>query len=60
MTVNVQGLLRGKFLPFCLYFGKSVRKNYELQIRTIVTEAHKLLGDVPVVLGECGIPMDLK
>ncbi|GMK54726.1 hypothetical protein CspeluHIS016_0113120 [Cutaneotrichosporon spelunceum] len=59
MTVNVQGLSRGKFLPMCLYFGKSVRQNYATQIRTLVQEAGKQLGDVPVVFGECGIPFDL-
>lgn len=60
MTVNVQGLSRGKFLPSYLYFGKSVRRNYEVQIRTLVQEAAKQLGEVPVVIGECGIPIDLK
>lgn len=60
MTVNVQGLSRGKFLPLCLYFGTSIRENYETQIRTLVEEASKQLGEVPVVFGECGIPIDLK
>lgn len=60
MTVNVQGLSRGKFLLNCLYFGKSVRNNYELQIRTIKNEAIQKLGEVPIVIGECGIPIDLK
>lgn len=59
MTVNVQGLSRGKFPLSCVYFGKSVRDNYALQIRTLVAKARDKLGDVPIVFGECGIPMDL-
>jgi hypothetical protein len=60
MTVNVQGLSRGKFILSCLYFGKSVRQNYATQIGKLVEEAGKQLGEVPVVFGECGVPMDLK
>lgn len=48
------------FLLNALYFGKSVKDNYALQIRNIVQKARAKLGDVPIVLGECGVPMDLK
>lgn len=60
MTVNVQGLARGKFVLSCLYFGKQVKDNYALQIRNIVTEARKKIGEVPVCFTETGIPMDMK
>ncbi|KAL1410100.1 hypothetical protein Q8F55_004103 [Vanrija albida] len=59
MTVNVQGLSRGMNPLRALYFGKGVKKNYALQIGNIVAEARKQLGEVPVVFGECGIPMDM-
>lgn len=60
MTVNVQGLSRGMFPLKALYFGEQVKDNYALQIRTLVNEARSKLGEVPVVFGECGIPIDLK
>lgn len=76
MTVNVQGLSRvsavaiseaenahaqGMFVLKALYYGdKGVKTNYRVQIRNIVREARQRLGDVPVVFGECGVPMDLK
>lgn len=49
------------FFAKALYFGrKAAKKNYALQIRNLVREARKQLGDVPIVFGECGIPMDIK
>jgi len=43
------------------YWGhKGARDNYSLQIRTLVEEAYKSLGEKPVLLGECGVPMDMK
>lgn len=60
MTVNVQALSRGSFPLGCLYFGKSVKDNYALQIRTLVQKAREKIGEVPIVIGECGIPIDLK
>ena len=43
------------------YWGqKGARDNYSLQIRNIAEEAYRSLGEKPVVLGECGIPMDMK
>ncbi|KAG2006941.1 cytoplasmic protein [Coprinopsis cinerea AmutBmut pab1-1] len=59
-TVNVQGLSRGMFLPKALYWGqKGARDNYSLQIRNIVQKGYEALGDKPIVIGECGIPMDM-
>ncbi|GJE93053.1 glycoside hydrolase family 5 protein [Phanerochaete sordida] len=59
-SVNVQGLSRGMFLPKALYWGqKGARENYALQIRNIVEEGYRSLGEKPVVIGECGIPMDM-
>jgi hypothetical protein len=43
------------------YWGqRGVRNNYSLQIQNIVEAGYKSLGEVPVVIGECGIPMDMK
>jgi hypothetical protein len=52
---------QGMFILNALYFGREgVMKNYALQIKTLVDKAREKLGEVPVVFGECGIPMDLK
>ncbi|WRT70672.1 uncharacterized protein IL334_007670 [Kwoniella shivajii] len=60
MTVNVQGLSRGMFILKALYFGANGAKlNYAKQIKNLVLEARLKLGAVPVVIGECGVPMDL-
>lgn len=49
------------FFLKALYFGREgAKKNYALQIKTLVDKARERLGEVPVVIGECGIPMDLK
>ena len=59
-TVNVQGLSRGMFLPRALYWGQGgARDNYAVQIRNIVNAGHASLGERPVLIGECGIPMNL-
>lgn len=43
------------------YWGhKGARDNFALQIRNIVQEAYQVLGETPVIIGECGIPMDMK
>ena len=44
----------------CLYWGLKVKKNYALQIHNVVENARKKLGEVPIVFGECGVPMDMK
>ncbi|KAG8894485.1 hypothetical protein FRC01_012931, partial [Tulasnella sp. 417] len=42
------------------YWGhKSARENYALQLKTIVEEGYKSLGESPVLIGETGIPMDM-
>ncbi|KAI0783200.1 glycoside hydrolase family 5 protein [Abortiporus biennis] len=59
-NVNVQGLSRGMFLPKALYWGQlGTRQNYSLQIKNLVEAGYRSLGEVPVVIGECGIPMDM-
>nr|XP_019008152.1 cytoplasmic protein [Kwoniella pini CBS 10737]OCF46933.1 cytoplasmic protein [Kwoniella pini CBS 10737] len=60
ITVDVQGLSRGMFIGKALYFGaRGAKVNYSKQIKTLVLEARLKLGAVPVVFGECGVPMDL-
>ncbi|KAG8939165.1 hypothetical protein FRC04_006933, partial [Tulasnella sp. 424] len=42
------------------YWGhKSARENYALQLKNIVEEGYKSLGESPVLIGETGIPMDM-
>ncbi|EJD50795.1 glycoside hydrolase [Auricularia subglabra TFB-10046 SS5] len=60
LTINVQGLAKGMFLPLTLYWGhNSARDNYSLQIRNIVEAGYRSLPEKPVVIGECGIPFDM-
>ena len=43
------------------YWGhRGVRDNFSLQISRIANEAYRSLGEKPVIIGECGIPMDMK
>ncbi|KAE9405555.1 glycoside hydrolase family 5 protein [Gymnopus androsaceus JB14] len=59
-TVNVQGLSRGMFPLKAFYWGqKGARDNFALQIRNIVEGAYQVLGEKPVIIGECGVPMDI-
>ncbi|KAI0658179.1 glycoside hydrolase [Cubamyces menziesii] len=59
-TVNVQGLSRGMFPLKAFYWGqKGARDNFALQVRNIVEAGYRSLGETPVVIGECGIPMDM-
>lgn len=50
------------FLLRALYWGHTgARDNYRHQIANMVMKAHTSLDyRVPVVIGECGIPMDMK
>jgi hypothetical protein len=49
------------FLLKTFYWGqKGVRENFTLQIRNIVEGGYQALGEKPVVIGETGIPMDMK
>ncbi|KAF8518261.1 cytoplasmic protein [Hysterangium stoloniferum] len=60
LTVNVQGLSRGMFFPLAFYWGHaSARDNFALQLGNIASEAYASLGEKPVIIGECGIPMDM-
>lgn len=53
--------VQGMFLFKALYWGqRGARDNFAKQITTIVEHGYKSLGEVPVVIGECGVPMDLK
>jgi len=54
--------MEGMSLMRAIYWGrKGARANYQLQISTIVRTAHSSLGEtVPVIIGECGVPMDMK
>ncbi|KAJ7243602.1 glycoside hydrolase [Mycena haematopus] len=59
-TVNVQGLSRGMFPLKAFYWGqRGARDNFSLQIRNIVEGGYRALGEKPVLVGECGVPMDL-
>ncbi|KAI0819374.1 glycoside hydrolase [Trametes gibbosa] len=59
-TVNVQGLSRGMFPLKAFYWGqKGARDNFALQIRNIVEAGYRSLGETPIIIGECGIPMDM-
>ncbi|TBU47753.1 glycoside hydrolase family 5 protein [Dichomitus squalens] len=59
-SVNVQGLSRGMFPLKAFYWGqKGARDNFALQIRNIVEAGYESLGETPVIIGECGIPMDM-
>lgn len=45
----------------CLHFGaQGAKDNYRNQIGTIVAKARERLGEVPVVMGETGLPIDMK
>ncbi|PCH36934.1 glycoside hydrolase family 5 protein [Wolfiporia cocos MD-104 SS10] len=59
-TANVQGLSRGMFPLKAFYWGhQGARDNFALQIRNIVESGYRSLGEKPVIIGECGIPMDM-
>jgi hypothetical protein len=49
------------FITRALYFGaEAAKRNYTLQIGNIARKAYEKLGEVPIVIGETGIPMDMK
>jgi penicillin-binding protein-related factor A (putative recombinase) len=52
---------QGMFIGKAIYFGrKAARDNYAMQIGNIVSAARIKLGEVPIVIGETGVPMDIK
>jgi hypothetical protein len=59
--LRLNRLVQGMFLLKTFYWGqKGVRENFTLQIRNIVEGGYQALGEKPVVIGETGIPMDMK
>ncbi|KAI0260076.1 cytoplasmic protein [Gloeopeniophorella convolvens] len=59
-SVNVQGLSRGMFPLKAFYWGhKGARDNFAVQIRSLVEAGYRSLGERPVIIGECGVPMDM-
>ena len=49
------------FILNALYFTRDgAKRNYAKQIGTLVHKARAQLGEVPIVFGECGTPMDMK
>jgi len=43
------------------YWGhQGARDNFSLQIKNIAQKAYGVLGEKPVIIGETGIPMDMK
>ncbi|RKO97729.1 hypothetical protein CXG81DRAFT_6583, partial [Caulochytrium protostelioides] len=61
VTHDVQRLARNPWaLPFATYFGRrGVKRNYAGQIQALVDEGRARVGDRPVLVGECGLPMDI-
>lgn len=53
--------MQGMFPLKAFYWGhRGARENFSLQIRNIVEKGYEALGEKPVVIGECGVPMDMK
>jgi hypothetical protein len=51
----------GMFSLKALCWGQQgARENYSLQIQDIVDHSYKVLGWKPILIGECGILMDIK
>jgi hypothetical protein len=49
------------FFLKAFYWGhKGARDNYALQFQNLVEHGYNSLGEMPVIIGECGIPMDIK
>ncbi|RIB29178.1 Glycoside Hydrolase Family 5 protein [Gigaspora rosea] len=61
ITHDVQRLTRGaQHIVSATYFGISgAKKNYFGQVRNIIKDGLKNVGNKPCVIGECGIPMDI-
>jgi hypothetical protein len=59
-SADVSALSRGGFLPLHIYFGQGgLIKNYTKQLRQLVKYARTSLGEIPIVIGEIGVPFDL-
>ncbi|KAJ3030404.1 UNVERIFIED_CONTAM: hypothetical protein HDU68_009218 [Siphonaria sp. JEL0065] len=61
VTFDVQGLARGtKNVLTAMYFGLAgAEANYTGQMRNIVNTGKRLVGHRAILMGECGIPMDI-
>lgn len=60
MSVNVQGLSRGMFILFAVYFGaRGLARNYYKQLAQLCRRGYASLGEVPILVGEVGIPYDV-
>lgn len=59
-SVDVQALSRGTVLPKALWLGVGgLKRNYLGQLSNVASYARSSLGEVPVVIGEVGIPFDI-
>ncbi|KAH9985691.1 glycoside hydrolase family 5 protein [Russula vinacea] len=59
-SVNVQAISRGVNPLRTFHWGhKGARDNFATQIRTLVEAGYRSLGERPVMIGECGVPMDM-
>ena len=57
----LNGRSKGMFPLKAFYWGQfGARENFSLQIRNIAEKGYESLGETPVVIGECGVPMDMK
>lgn len=60
MTMDVQGITMKKPIWKWMYFGHdAAKKNYTQQIRNIVDSVYRNIGEIPCLIGEVGICMDL-
>lgn len=61
MDLDAYISFQGMFPLKALYWGQQgARENYSLQIQNIVDHGYQVLGEKPILIGECGIPMDMK
>lgn len=59
-SVNVQAISRGVNPLKTFHWGhRGARDNFATQIRTLVEAGYRSLGERPVLIGECGVPMDM-
>jgi len=48
------------FILKALYWGhQATRNNFTLQLRNLIEAGYRSLGETPVIIGECGVPMDM-
>ncbi|KNF06273.1 hypothetical protein PSTG_00780 [Puccinia striiformis f. sp. tritici PST-78] len=60
LTMDVQGICMNKPIWKWMHFGHiAAKKNYTEQIKNIVNSVYNNLGEIPCLIGELGICMDL-